>query len=165
MRIPFISLVAAGALALGGCSYGGLGLGVGYGDPYYGGYGYGSPYGYGGSYYGSGYYGGSSYGYSPYGWYDNYYYPGSGYYVYDNNRHARVMTDRERAYWMARIRAARLSDGTTRSSRTVQNSENWSGFRNRAATRSSTEMSSDRSTTRTSVRSRNRDRSRDRNSD
>jgi len=85
--------------------------------------------------------------------------------VYDNNRHARVMTDRERAYWMARIRAARLSDGTTRSSRTVQNSENWSGFRSRAATRSSTEISSDRSTTRTSVRSRNRDRSRDRNSD
>ena len=50
MRIPYISLVAAGALALGGCAYDGLGLGLGYGSPYYGsGYGYGSPY-YGGSY-------------------------------------------------------------------------------------------------------------------
>jgi hypothetical protein len=39
MRIPYISLVAAGAMALGGCAYGGLGLGVG---SYYG-YGYGSP--------------------------------------------------------------------------------------------------------------------------
>ena len=36
MRIPFITLIAGGALALGGCAYGGLG----YGDPY-GNYGYG----------------------------------------------------------------------------------------------------------------------------
>src|SRR4051794_41461280 len=42
MRIPFISLVAGGALALGGCAYGDLGLG-GYGSPYYSS-GYGSPY-------------------------------------------------------------------------------------------------------------------------
>ena len=64
MRIPMISLMAAGALALGGCTdmygYNGLGVGVGYGGGYggygggYGSYGYGSPYG--------GYYG-SSYGY------------------------------------------------------------------------------------------------------
>ncbi len=93
MRIPMISLMAAGALALGGCTdmygYNGLGVGVGYGGGYggygggYGSYGYGSPYG---GYYGSSYgypsYGyGSGYGYgSPYyGWYDNYYYPGTGY--------------------------------------------------------------------------------------
>jgi len=53
MRIPYISLLAAGALALGGCAYdnygygygpySGLSVGVGYGSGYYGGYG-----GYGG---------------------------------------------------------------------------------------------------------------------
>ena len=47
IRLPFISLLAAGALALGGCAYGDLGYGAGYG---YGGY-YGSYYG-GGPYYG-----------------------------------------------------------------------------------------------------------------
>ena len=30
MRIPYISMLAAGALALGGCAYGGFGYGVGY---------------------------------------------------------------------------------------------------------------------------------------
>ena len=53
MRIPYVSLLAAGALALGGCAdYYGYGGGLGY-NGYYGGYGYGSPY-YGGGYY-SGY--------------------------------------------------------------------------------------------------------------
>lgn len=163
MRIPFISLAAAGALALGGCSYGGLGLGMGYGDPYYGGgYGYGSPYGYGG--YGGSYYGGSyaygspyyGYGYAPYGWYNDYYYPGSGYYVYDNHRRARTMTDSERAYWLARVRAARLSSGATP---TVRTTENWSGFRHRTTARtSSTNVSNDSSTTTTTTtRQRSRD--------
>src|SRR4029079_7896538 len=105
MRIPYISLLAAGALSLGCCAYKGLGLALVYGDPYYsgygygsssyyGGYGYGSPYyggygrsglsigiGYGSGYYGSPYYGGYGYGMPYYGWYDNYYYPGTGYYV------------------------------------------------------------------------------------
>src|SRR4051794_19873007 len=100
MRIPFISLLSASALALGRCAYGDLGLGMGYGDygygsPYYsGGYGgyYGAGYGgYGGYGYGSPYYGGYGYG-SPYGWYDNYYYPGTGIYVYDSYRRPRLMT-------------------------------------------------------------------------
>ncbi len=58
MRIPFISLIAGSALALGGCAYGDMGLGLGYGGGY-GTYGsYGSPY-YGASYgYGSPDYGG-----------------------------------------------------------------------------------------------------------
>ena len=55
MRIPMISLMAAGALALGGCTdmygYNGLGVGLGYGSGYGGGY---------GGYYGGGY---SNYGY------------------------------------------------------------------------------------------------------
>jgi hypothetical protein len=71
-------LLAAG-VGLGGCaSYSpfgyGNGVSIGYGnngyyDPYYGGY---------GSRYAAGY--------SPYGWYDGFYYPGAGYYVYDQYR-------------------------------------------------------------------------------
>ena len=100
MRIPFISLIAAGSLALGGCAYGDLGYGVGLGygggyGGYYGdyGYGYGSPYygyGYGSPYYGAG---------LGYGWYDNYYYPGTGYYVYDTYRRPHRWSDRQRDYW------------------------------------------------------------------
>lgn len=127
MRIPFVSLIAASALALGGCAYGGIGLG--YGDPYagyygsqyggYGGYGYNSGYaGYGyNSGYGSPYGYGAGYGYgSPYyGWYDGYYYPGSGTYVYgrDGRRHA--WSDSHRTYWQGR-------GGDHRGA-------NWNGFR------------------------------------
>ena len=132
MRIPYISLLAAGALAISGCAYGGLGLG--YGDPYYGS-GYGSPYGYGyGSPYGGGsisvgygsYYGGyGGYG-SPYGWYDNYYYPGSGYYVYDSYRRPHAMTSGQRSYWSSRSPALRTQSTTTRVK------PNWSGFNRRS---------------------------------
>jgi len=140
MRIPYISLVAAGAIALGGCAYDGLGLGLGYGDSYYGGYGYGSPYyggyGYGSPYYGrsgislgvgygSGYYGGYGYGSPYYGWYDNYYYPGTGYYVYDSYRRPRVMTTAQRQYWSTRSPALRTSTRTT-----VR--PNWSGFKHKS---------------------------------
>lgn len=134
MRIPYISLLAAGALSLGGCAYGDLGLGLGYGDPYYGyGYGYG-PYGGYGTY--PGYYGGFSYGYPYggfgynmpyYGWYDDYYYPGSGYYVYDVHRQPHVMTTTQRRYWARRSPALRASTSTR-----VQ--PNWSGFSRRSAT-------------------------------
>ena len=141
MRIPYISLVAAGAIALGGCAYDGLGLGLGYGDSYYGGYGYGSPYyggyGYGSPYYGrsgislgvgygSGYYGGYGYGSPYYGWYDNYYYPGTGYYVYDTYSRPHVMTTTQRTYWASRSPALR----TTGTRTTVR--PNWSGFNKKA---------------------------------
>src|SRR4051794_3193334 len=151
MRIPYISLVAAGAMALGGCAYNGLGLGMGYGDPYYGnGYGYGSPdyggygygrsglsvgvgysSGYGGYGYGSPYYGGYGYGSPYYGWYDNYYYPGTGYYVYDSYRRPRAMTTTQRQYWSGRSPALRTTSART----TVR--PNWSGFtrKSNAATR------------------------------
>lgn len=121
MRIRNLSLIAGAALAVSGCAYNGLGMGVGYGnDPYgygygsYGspyGYGYGSPYGYGASY-GSPYYGygydpfgryGYGYGYAPYGWNNGYYYPGDGYYVYDRNNKPREMTASEKSYWSKRI--------------------------------------------------------------
>jgi hypothetical protein len=134
MRIPYISLLAAGALALGGCAYGdlGMGLGYGYGSPYYG-YGYGSPYYggyYGSSYYGGGYYGGLGYGGfgSPFGWYDNYYYPGTGYYVYDSYRRPHVMTTTQRTYWSRRSPALRTSS-------TTRVRPNWSGFNHHATTR------------------------------
>ena len=93
--------------------YNGLGVGVGYGGGYggygggYGSYGYGSPLWrllrlqlrlsqLGG--YGSGYGYGSPY----YGWYDNYYYPGTGYYVYDSYRRPHSMTPIQKAYWSKR---------------------------------------------------------------
>ena len=169
MRIPFISLAAAGALALGGCTYGGLGLGYG-SDAYYGdgyGYGYGSPYGsyYGSPYYNSSYYGGLGYGYSPYGWYNNYYYPGTGYYVYDQYRRPRTMTISERQYWLMRARAASGRNGTTATTtnattttptRTVRQRENWSGFRSRAATRSSARTVSEDTSVSSSPRQRRR---------
>ena len=105
--------------------------GLGYGGGYYGGYGYGygSPYigvGYSSGYY-SPYYGGYGYGYgSPFGWYNDYYYPGSGLYVYDTYRRPHVMTTTQRAYWSRRSPALRTS-GTTRAR------ENWSGFDRRTA--------------------------------
>jgi hypothetical protein len=141
MRIPFITLIAGSALALGGCAYGDLGMGLGYGSPY-GTYGYGySPYGsyggYGGygsygGYYGSGYGLGYGAGYgSPYGWYDNYYYPGSGYYVYDSYRRPHVWTSTQRSYWSARQPTVVTTSGT-RTTRAVR--PNWSGFNRSTAT-------------------------------
>jgi hypothetical protein len=147
MRIPYISLVAASAMALGGCAYDGLGLGMGYGSGYgpygYSSYGYGSPY-YGSGYYGYGgpsisvgigsgyggypYYGGYGYGSPYYGWYDDYYYPGTGYYVYDTYRRPYVMTTTQRQYWSTRSPALRTATATRTTVR-----PNWSGFNNKAA--------------------------------
>jgi len=121
MRIPYISLLAAGALALGGCAYGDVGLGYGGGYGGYGGYG---SYGYGNYGYGYGPYGG--YGaypgyYGGFGWYGDYYYPGTGIYVYDSYRRPRVWSSSERSYWSNRQR-------TTVSTRTSVSRPNWSGF-------------------------------------
>jgi hypothetical protein len=130
MRIPFISLIAAGSLALGGCAYGDLGLGLGYGNGYYGGA-YGSPYygGYGYNDYYGGYGGYGAYGSPYFGWYDNYYYPGTGYYVYDSYRRPRMWSDRQRNYWMSRQR----NSGTTVATTTTK--PNWSRFNTRQTVR------------------------------
>lgn len=76
-------LAAAGLLGtgllLGGCAYDQSvygGASVGYGAPDY----YGSGYGYG-------------------GWYDDYYYPGSGFYVFNRAGVRYRWNDRQRAYW------------------------------------------------------------------
>lgn len=117
MRIPYISLLAAGALSLAGCAgY------YGYGGDYYGGYGYAGPYvglGYSSGY--GPYYGGYGYGYPYFGWYDNFYYPGAGIYVYDSYRRPHVMTTSQRTYWTRRSPSLRTGS-------TTQVRENWSGF-------------------------------------
>lgn len=97
------ALGLAGALALGGCAYDdGYGYGgVSVGTGYYGGGGYYDPY------YGpSGYYQPGLYN----GWYDGFYYPGSGYYVYDRGGRRQRWSDGQRRYWEAR-RAERRAEG------------------------------------------------------
>jgi hypothetical protein len=128
MRIPYISILAAGALALGGCAYGDYGYGGGY---YGGGYGYGSSIGIG---YSSGYYDpyyggyGYGYGYDPFGWYGDYYYPGVGIYVYDSHRNRHVWNDSQRSYWNSRRAQYQSHTGRT------WNNTNWSGYTRRHGT-------------------------------
>jgi hypothetical protein len=120
MRISFISLAAASAVALGGCTYGDVGLGYGYGGYGYNDYGYYNPYYYGGYGYP---YGGFGYGTPYYGWYGDSYYPGTGVYVYDSYRRPRTWTSRERSYW-----TSRQPTTTTTTTRTSVTRPNWSGF-------------------------------------
>jgi hypothetical protein len=70
-------------------------------------------YGYGGVSlgYGGGYYAGDPY----WGWYDDFYYPGTGYYIYDRGGGRHRWSDSQRRYWESR-----------RGSRAGR--ENWSGF-------------------------------------
>lgn len=103
-RLRTVAVVALAPALLGGCYmsdglYGGLSVGAG---DYYGG----NPYGYGYDPYG-GYYGGPGY-----GWYDNYYYPGNGGYIYDRGGRRHVMRAQDRAYWLHRreARADRRED-------------------------------------------------------
>src|SRR5687767_10969769 len=102
------ALTVAAAIGLSACTtpygYGYSGVSVGYGSgysPYYG-YGYGYPrYGYSRL----------GYGYSPYwGWYDSFYYPGTGYYVYDRYRRPHRWSDSHRRYWTDRQRTFRRAD-------------------------------------------------------
>jgi hypothetical protein len=150
-----LAILIAGAAALGGCAYGygdygpygGLSVGVGYGSGYggyYGGYGgYGGCYdpysasgGYGGyDYYGFpvGGYGYGSCGGSYWGWNNGYYYPGTGYYVYDRYRRPHVWSDSQKRYWTQRrervLESSKSRDSGARE-RTVLR-ENWSGFSKR----------------------------------
>ena len=100
-RFMGAGLLVAATLGLGACStydrygYSDVRVGVNYGSPYYG-----------SRYARSGYY----------GWYDNFYYPGTGYYVYDRRGARHRWSSRHRDYWIARR-------STGRSYR-----DNWSGY-------------------------------------
>jgi hypothetical protein len=167
MRTRTAILILAGSAALAGCAYGygdygpygGLSLGMSYGDYGYGGYGgygyggYGYPYG---GYGYPGYYGG--FGAPYYGWYDNYYYPGTGYYVYDSYRRPHVWNDTQQRYWTQQ-RDRALS--TTRTNTVTATSrpalrENWSGFNRQSATDRTTARS-DRREARQEERTQRRD--------
>lgn len=97
------SLVFASALALGGC----------YDDGY--GYGYSRvSVGYGAV--------------APYGWYDGYYYPGSGYWLYDRGGHRHRWNDDHRRYWDGRrAQSGNWRGATTRPWRPDGTSGGWSG--------------------------------------
>ena len=103
-----------GVIALGGC---------GYDDGYYGGVSVGSGY-YGGGYYDD--YWGRGYQPSYYGWYDGFYYPGSGYYVYDRGGRRHRWNDGHRRYWEGR-RGDRDRDPAW-----SVNRGNWSRWRERS---------------------------------
>jgi hypothetical protein len=121
------ALAVAAAVGLSACTtgygYNGVSVGVssGYYDPYYSGYGYGG-YGYGYPRYGYGY----GYGINPYwGWYDGFYYPGTGFYIYDRYRRKHRWSDHHRRYWTDRRERAVRSSTTTQP---VVIRENWGDF-------------------------------------
>jgi hypothetical protein len=130
-KIGVATMALIGAVSLGGCAedmYGGYGGYGGYG-PYGGvGVGYSAGYGYG---YGDPYYGGWG---SPFGWYDDFYYPGVGMYVYDSYRRPRMWNDRERRYWTQREGSWRQRSAATMSPNTVRQAPraDWSGFDRRS---------------------------------
>ena len=118
MRIPFISLHCRPERSRSAAApMVGLGLGVGYGDRSMAAMATATAaYGYGGSYYGYGYYGGYELRLrlAYYGWYDDYYYPGTGYLrVRQQSPRDGSWSDRQRAYWTAADPcSAPTSDGT-----------------------------------------------------
>ncbi|WP_088183036.1 peptidase [Sphingobium sp. Z007] len=121
IRHRFLAIIGlAGAMTLGGCAYDdGYGYGgVSVGSGYYGNGGY-----YDDGLYGSpGFYQPGAYG----GWYDNYYYPGSGYYIYDRGGRRHRWNDGQRRYWESR-RAERGNDGRWRGRDRDGRDGNWDG--------------------------------------
>jgi hypothetical protein len=111
-----LGLIVAATLGVSACAegYGYSGVNVGYasayGDPYYDdGY-------YGGGYYGAGY---GGFGAPYYGWYNDFYYPGTGIYVYDRYRRPFRWNDNQRRYW----------EGRRGGYRNEQIRDNWGDFR------------------------------------
>ena len=117
LRAAAVALVAGVGLTACTTPYGSgvsVGIGNGYNDPYYGGYGYGAGYpGYG-------------YGYAPWGWYDNLYYPGTGYYVYDSHRRPHRWTDAQRRYWESRRSRGLTVEAFRKAIEAKQ--QNWADF-------------------------------------
>jgi hypothetical protein len=114
-RLRSAALAVAATVTLAGCAYDGYGYGgvsVGYNDgyyyddyydPYYGGYGYYD------SWYGAPYY----------GWYNGFYYPGIGIYIYDRHGKRHRWNDHHRRHWEGRRRGNHPGQG------------NWSGYHRR----------------------------------
>jgi len=94
----------AGCTGMGDYGYGG----VGYASDYYGG-------GYGGAGYGTGYYGSGLgtgyYGGGLGGWYNDFYYPGTGVYVFDRGGRRSQWNDGQRRYWQNRGQQGRPGYG------------------------------------------------------
>lgn len=104
-RLRAIALAAAATLGLGACSYGGYGSGIGVSVGYGSGFGYGSSYC--DPYWDDCYYDRYSRrgSFDPwYGWYNGFYYPGIGTYVYDRFGRPRLWDDGYRSYWEGRRR-------------------------------------------------------------
>jgi len=86
-----------------------------------------------------GYYG------SPYwGWNDGWYYPGTGYYVYDRERRRREWTEAERRYWTERLQQSQASRGVTKMPNSQLHREIWNDFRRGSTTTSATTSSTER---------------------
>jgi len=114
-----LAIVLFAGATLSGCLYGGVGgygrhggvsVGIGTGgyyDPYYGDWGY--------------------YRSNPYwGWYDGFYYPGTGIYVYDRQRRPYRWTAGHQDYWTRRQAYWRGRDDFRTSRRELR--ENWRDF-------------------------------------
>ena len=101
-RLVILAAISAAAVPLGACTT--------YGDGYRGGFAYNAAWG------------------DPYwGWYGDYYYPGTGFYVYDTHRRRIPWTDAQRSYWQSRHTGWRGPSGAMRT--------NWRDFRrNRTST-------------------------------
>jgi len=96
MRPTLIILSGAGALALGGCAYDGAYYGGSVGAAYIdAAYDPGVCWDYGWN----GWNGSSGPAMPGCGWYDGYFYPGSGFYVYDRDHHRHRWTSQQQAYW------------------------------------------------------------------
>jgi hypothetical protein len=90
-------LIGAAGLSLGGCAYDGV-----YGGGAALGYGYDAPFYDSAACWNSGWYGSYA---SPYcGWYDGFFYPGTGRFVYDRDRHRHAWTGTQQTYWTNQAR-------------------------------------------------------------
>ena len=95
MRIRVALLVGLAAISASACAATDGGYGVGYASDYN------SPYGF--NCYNNGYYG-YGYGIDNCGWYDGYFYPGFGRFVFDRDHHQHAMNGNQRDYFTRQAR-------------------------------------------------------------
>jgi hypothetical protein len=103
MRTRLAFIIGAAALSVSACASSNGAYGLGYAS------GYDSPYGF--DCYGNGLYGYGGYGIDNCGWYDGFFYPGFGNFVFDRHHHRHEMTGHQRDYF---TRQARGPDGGRR---------------------------------------------------